>query len=265
MTTALQAFQFKGAAVRTAGTFEAPLFCAADVCEILTLGNVSKACERLDQDEVVMAHHAAAENKPKALSSRGEKRSLYVTESGLYSLIIGCGKPEAKAFKKWVTSEVLPAIRKYGYYSLIEADTQKQTELLLAECFPKLPTKAAPIFRELIHALLVVRREQGASGNPPWARSLAHDIYGWAFKKVGGQQPFRRGKNPKHNGSHVDHSMLSVPAQEAVNHVAQAGAQFAQISVSWADWKSKMQVVFGGHSFQPDLFPGASLMLVGKK
>ena len=92
ISAALQAFEFGAKAVRVAGTPEAPLFCAADVCEILTLGNVSKACERLDQDEVVMAAHAAAENSHKAPGVRVYK-SLYVTESGLYSLIIGCEKP----------------------------------------------------------------------------------------------------------------------------------------------------------------------------
>lgn len=268
MTASIQSFEFRGRTVRTAGTPESPLFCAADVCEILTLGDVSRACERLDQDDVTLTAHVAAEKSHERVTGgpgRREYKSLYVTESGLYSLIIGCEKPEAKPFKKWVTAEVLPAIRKYGYYSAVEAATREQTELLLAECFPKLPSKSEPIFRDLIGALLVVRREQGASGNPPWARSLASDIYGWAFKKIDGQQPFRRAKNPKPNGSHVDHSMLSEPAQEAVRHVAQAGAQFAQISVSWTDWRAKMSVVFGGKSFQPDLFPRAPLKLVGKK
>jgi len=78
-----------------------------------------------------LSHHAAAENSHKAPGVRVYK-SLYVTESGLYSLIIGCEKPEAKRFKKWVTSEVLPAIRKYGYYSAVEAAREKTTVQLLA-------------------------------------------------------------------------------------------------------------------------------------
>lgn len=262
MTTALQAFEFGGKAVRVAGTPEAPLFCAADVCEILTLGNVSQACLRLDQDEVVLTHHVPAENKPKAVTVRGEKKSLYVTESGLYSLIIGCEKPEAKRFKKWVTSEVLPAIRKYGYYSAVEADGRKQTELLLAQCFPNLPSEAAPIFRELIAALLVVRRERGAPGNPAWARSLASDVYGWAIK-VEGQQSFRRAKNPNPKGSATDHSMFSDVAKEAVRRVVIAGTDYAKISFSWADWREKMQVLFGGKALQTSI--DFKLIAGGKK
>lgn len=258
-----ESFEFGGKRVRAAGTPDAPLFCAADVCEILTLGNVSKACERLDQDEVALTPHAEAENSHKAPGVRVYK-SLYVTESGLYSLIIGCEKPEAKAFKKWVTSEVLPAIRKYGYYSAVESDRRKQTERLLAEVFPKLPAKSAPIFRDLIGALLVVRRERGASGNPPWARTLASLVYGWALK-VDGQQAHRRAKNPKPNGSRVDHSMFSDLAEESVRHVAQAGAHFAKISVSWAEWKTHMETVFGGKAFQPELFPRAAAPKLGAK
>lgn len=267
MTTALQVFAFGGKVVRTAGTPETPLFCASDVCEILTLGDVSCACERLDQDEVTLTEHAAAQNSHERVTAGPKRRaykSLYVTESGLYSLIIGCEKPEAKAFKKWVTSEVLPAIRKYGYYSAVEADARKQTELLLTQCFPNLPNESAPIFRELIAALLVVRRERGAPGNPAWARSLASDVYGWAIK-VDGQQQFRRVKNPNPKGSATDHSMFSDVAKEAVRRVVIAGTDYAKISFSWADWRSKMQVLFGGKALQTDLWQRPTLTLVGKK
>lgn len=248
MTAVIQVFAFGGKVVRTAGTHDAPLFCAADVCEILTLGDVSKACQRLDQDEVVLSHHAAAENEPKRLGV-GVKKSLYVTESGLYSLIIGCEKPEAKAFKKWVTSEVLPAIRKYGFYDALEAQTRKQTELLLVEIFPGLPSKSKPIFSELIHALLKVRREDESVGNPVWARTLASLIYDWAIP-VDGQQAFRRAKNPNPSGASTDHSMFSEAATDRVKDVVKAGTWFAKTSFSWNEWKEKMQVVFGGKALQ---------------
>ncbi len=251
MSGAIQPFEFGGKKVRTAGTHDAPLFCAADVCEILTLGDVSQACRRLDPDEVQLEHHAEAENKQKRIveATRGTKRSLYVTESGLYSLIIGCEKPEAKTFKKWVTSEVLPALRRFGVYDLVEAQTRKQTAVLLAEIFPGLPSKSQPIFSKLIHALLKVRREENAPGNPVWARTLASLIYGWAIP-IAGQQAFRRDRNGTPSASSTDHSMLSGAALDRVKEVAEAGTLFAGISFSWADWREKMEVSFGGKRLQ---------------
>jgi hypothetical protein len=75
-----------------------PWFMAADVCTVLSIGNPSDAIKRLDHDE-------------RARFKLGVSEMNIINESGLYSLILGSRKPEAKKFKKWVTSEVLPAIR----------------------------------------------------------------------------------------------------------------------------------------------------------
>lgn len=85
-----------------------PLFVASDVCAVLDLSNISQALSRLDEDE----------KREIILNDvTGRKQSTAViNESGLYSLILTSRKPEAKAFKKWVTSEVLPSIRKTGSY-----------------------------------------------------------------------------------------------------------------------------------------------------
>lgn len=100
-------FAFKGHTVRTAGTPDAPLFVAADVCRALDIGNVTDAVARLDDDETTLV---SIEGRPLPVNA--------LTESGLYSLILGSRKPEARAFKKWVTSEVLPAIRRTGRYEV---------------------------------------------------------------------------------------------------------------------------------------------------
>jgi anti-repressor protein len=86
-----------------------PMFIAKDVCNILGISNVSQALSRLDDDE-----------KNTIISNDGNKgnpTTLIINESGLYSLVLSSKKPEAKAFKKWVTSEVLPSIRKHGMYA----------------------------------------------------------------------------------------------------------------------------------------------------
>lgn len=85
-----------------------PHFVAKDVCDILEISNNRDALSRLDDDEKKLMS---------VLSTSGQKRKMrLVNESGLYALILRSNKPEAKTFRKWVTSEVLPAIRKKGYY-----------------------------------------------------------------------------------------------------------------------------------------------------
>lgn len=83
-----------------------PWFVAADVCRALDIGNPSQAITRLDNDEVSLI-----------LNEGGHELNI-VNEPGLYSLVLGSRKPEAKAFKRWITHEVLPAIRKTGSYSM---------------------------------------------------------------------------------------------------------------------------------------------------
>jgi prophage antirepressor-like protein len=245
----LQVFEFGSHQVRTAGTHDAPLFCAADVCAALGIVDAQQACGRLDSDDTEIIQHQKGH---KRVSYGGPNPTVYVTESGLFSLILGSNKPEAKAFKKWVTSEVLPSIRKHGRYSLAEEIGRQQTERLLAECFPKLPTKAEPIFRELIAALLKLRRQGSAPGNPPWARSLASAVYGWAIR-VPEQQQRRRSLNPNPGGNSTDHSMFGGVADDAVRRVVQTGTDMAASSVSWGDWRMRMELAFGSKALQMTL------------
>ena len=93
--------------IRTLTIDGEPWFVAADVCKALELGNPSMTVERLDDDE-------------KGISTidtlGGKQRMAIINEPGLYSLVITSRKPEAKAFKRWITHEVIPAIRKHGAY-----------------------------------------------------------------------------------------------------------------------------------------------------
>ena len=84
-------------------------FIAKDVCNILGIAKHRSAVSRLDDDE----------RGSVLVDTLGGKQSVSsINESGLYSLVLGSRKPEAKQFKKWVTSEVLPAIRKTGKYQI---------------------------------------------------------------------------------------------------------------------------------------------------
>ena len=87
-----------------------PWFVLADVCRELNIGNPSDAANRLDDDE----KDTIANNE--GIADRRVQRLVIINESGLYSIILTSRKAEAKRFKKWVTNEVLPSIRKTGGY-----------------------------------------------------------------------------------------------------------------------------------------------------
>ena len=94
-----------------------PYFVLKDVCDVLDISQPTRVAERLDEDEVSLAH---------VTDSLGREQQTYiVNESGLYNVILRSDKPQAKQFKKWITAEVLPTIRKHGAY--MTADTIEKT------------------------------------------------------------------------------------------------------------------------------------------
>ena len=107
--SSLLPLNFKGCAVRMVMIGNVPWFVAKDVCEVLELSDVNKAVSKLDEDEKLI----------RKLFVSGQNRDMIiVNESGLYTLIMRSNKPEARRFRKWVTSEVLPSIRATGQYAM---------------------------------------------------------------------------------------------------------------------------------------------------
>jgi prophage antirepressor-like protein len=109
---------FEGHTVRFVGTPEKPEWIAADICKVLEIANPHSSLALLDDDE-------------KGIHSmdtlRGKQRLVTVYESGLYSILFTSTKPAAKRFRKWVTGEVLPSIRKHGIYPPPETFAYKLT------------------------------------------------------------------------------------------------------------------------------------------
>lgn len=106
----VQLYSFDGNQVRTLTDEQGePWFVAKDVCAVLGYANPSKAINDHVDDEDKLNNET--------LSSIGQRGGWLVNESGLYSLIITSKMPNAKAFKRWVTSEVLPSIRRHGAYA----------------------------------------------------------------------------------------------------------------------------------------------------
>lgn len=103
----LQIFNYNGGEVRTVQKDGEPWFVLKDVCDALGIGNHRMAADRLDADEKGVSQ----------IDTLGGAQGMTViNESGLYNVILRSDKPGAKPFRKWVTSEVLPSIRKHGAY-----------------------------------------------------------------------------------------------------------------------------------------------------
>jgi anti-repressor protein len=101
-------FNYKGTQVRTIDKDGEPWFVLKDVCDVLDLGTPARVAERLDGDEVSLTHITDSIGR--------QQETTIINESGLYNVILRSDKPQAKPFRKWVTNEVLPSIRKHGAY-----------------------------------------------------------------------------------------------------------------------------------------------------
>ena len=154
MNNELTIFNYGQSEVRTIiGEDGEPWFVAKDVCMVLDLSNISMSLSRLDDDE-------------KGISTiytlGGLQKMLTVSESGLYELIFNSRKPEAKAFKRWVRTDVLPSIRKTGAYSVQQ--------------------RVAPALADEYEACLRIAKLTGLTGNMATiaADQAAKKLTGWS-------------------------------------------------------------------------------------
>jgi prophage antirepressor-like protein len=122
MNTLTKTFNFEDSVVRTAGTFEKPLFCVKDVCAMLGVKNHLNKVSLLDEDEKLSIQSLDAQNRTRP--------TTFCTEPGLYRIIFSCQRnPKTEPIKRWVFHEVLPSIRKTGEYKL-KQDLAEVSELL---------------------------------------------------------------------------------------------------------------------------------------
>ena len=124
--TAMQIFEYQGNEVRTIQHGDEVWWVLRDVCRVLGMTTPAKVARRLDDDEkgVSQIH-----------TPGGTQEVTIVNEPGLYSVILRSDKPEAKAFKRWVTHDILPSIRKHGAYISGQEDLEMTREELLAKAF----------------------------------------------------------------------------------------------------------------------------------
>lgn len=119
----IQIFNYQSKEVRTVEMNGEPWFVLKDVCSILGLGEAHRVAARLDEDERTLSTVTDSLGR--------QQETTVINESGLYNVILRSDKPEAKPFRKWVTSEVLPSIRKNGGY--IAGQEQLSPQELMAK------------------------------------------------------------------------------------------------------------------------------------
>lgn len=122
MMNEIQVFNYQNNEVRTVERNGEPWFVLKDVCEVLGHSNSRMMADRLDEDEKGVSQ---------IYTPGGAQNMTVINESGLYNVILRSDKPEAKPFRKWVTSEVLPSIRKTGGY--IAGQEQLSPQELMAK------------------------------------------------------------------------------------------------------------------------------------
>ena len=180
----LQTFNFENQQVRTIEIENEPWFVANDVTTILGLSNTTVALQRLDEDERAKYN----------LGRQG--MTNIVNEYGLYNLVLASRKPEAKQFKRWVTHEVLPTIRKHGAYltpdkieeALLNPDTlinlatqlkqEREGRLIAEQRVNELTPKASYYDKVLSNKALVtitvIAKDYGMSGKA--MNALLHEL-----------------------------------------------------------------------------------------
>ncbi|MEC1351647.1 phage antirepressor [Bacillus licheniformis] len=130
-------FNYQDQQVRTVVKDGEPWFVAKDVCDVLEIGNPSQALSRLDEDE---------KNTVILNEGIGNPNKTIVNEPGLYSLILGSRKPEAKQFKRWITHEVIPTIRKTGGYVAND-------DLFIQTYLPQADEQTKQLFKVTLHTM----------------------------------------------------------------------------------------------------------------
>lgn len=143
--SAIAIFAFENSKVRTLGTPESPLFVAVDVAAALGYSQPAKSVnDRVDKDDII---------KQEIETAGGRQTVNCVNESGLYALIFGSKLESAKRFKRWVTSEVLPAIRRTGQYQCPIASITTAQQFQLREAVAARAKSVSAHYQTIYRAL----------------------------------------------------------------------------------------------------------------
>jgi hypothetical protein len=141
-------FNFDAQGIRVLGSWESPIFVGKDVCDALGYSKYRDALALLEDDERVSSV---------VDTLGGAQEMTCVTESGLYALAFGSRKPQARLFRRWVTGEVLPAIRRSGAYHAAPAAAPAPAPAAVPPALPPSPTLDGHVAHVLLAAIAFPR------------------------------------------------------------------------------------------------------------
>lgn len=158
----LTVWNYSNSEVRTVMIDNEPWWVLADVCKVLEISHVKDTADRLERDEV---------GQTEVIDKLGRKQIAWIiNESGLYSVILRSDKPQAKPFRKWVTSEVLPTLRKTGTYSVPKTQSNSETTA-------KLRAEAMLLNAKNRKATILMKAWTAAGVEPQYQALGINDLY----------------------------------------------------------------------------------------
>jgi hypothetical protein len=162
-------FKFQEHEVNTIMIDGKPYWIGTAICGVLGIKDVSSAFRRLDDDE---------KGKDFFPTPGGSQEKVIVNESGLYSLIMGSHKAIARPFKRWITHEVIPSIRKTGAYIHPAADMQKMIAGAIAQALPAVFEAIQPIIKSQVEAAMmaVSVRVKSIEVKQSWQESIIQPV-----------------------------------------------------------------------------------------
>lgn len=194
----IQVFEYQNNKVRTVDVDGEAWFVLKDVCEILRMDTtqLKKVADRLDEDE---------KGRTLITTPGGMQETWIVNESGLYHVILRSDKPEAAPFRRWVTNDVLPEIRKTGSYSVAQPDPNLPPELAMVEGLLNSVKKLYITQQEQTEELGKVKEQvnlmcevSSTSVGDDWRTACTNAIRAVAFKR-GGQKHYAEVWNEVYN------------------------------------------------------------------
>ena len=236
-SSSLVPFDFEGSQIRIfADEHGDHWFVATDVCNVLGIGNPRQATTRLDDDE----RGVISTDTPGGVQSVAT-----VNESGLYCLVLGSRKPEAKRFKRWVTHEVLPAIRRRGRYALPG----------LAPTPPSLPSDKQDSVGALLLIGQAVAQVAGVKPGIAMAATLTciQENTGLATETLRRALPAAEDPICSLNATGLG-QLLGMKAMDTNHHLAACGLQIRNPRGEWEltnagqHWAEALPYCRGGHS-----------------
>lgn len=240
---AVECFSFEGAEVRALVIDSEPWWVAVDVCSALGLSDPRKSIGLLDEDE---------RNTVPVTDSLGRQQQTYIiNESGLYSLILRSRKPEAKAFKRWITHDVLPAIRKHGRYEAAPAPQPREITAAAGPLPYKEQAEVVVIFAQAgvlpesyatATAKIIVAR---AMGERPALESSETPLYAATFLAEKGHKPKTVAKFQSGFGSRVSNRYFKVHGRRPEKIPGPAGSRIDKVAVYTEDDRPILEQVYG--------------------